>query len=80
MEERRRILRLLEAKMLTVEEAELLLAKLEKVPENENLKNQFDDFEERIKVFGNELGAFLKGTLKAVEDKIAAIFPEQEQK
>ncbi|NLD26868.1 MAG: hypothetical protein GX661_05870 [Acholeplasmataceae bacterium] len=80
MEERRRILKLLEAKMLTVEEADILLSKIDnKTGQEESFKNQFDGFEERIKIFGNELGAFLKGTLKTVEEKIATIFPEQKQ-
>jgi hypothetical protein len=75
MEERTRILNLLQSGQINVEEAALLLDKLEK--KNDNLKNQYFDFEERVKVFGVELGNFLKETIKTVEEKINAVFPNQ---
>lgn len=75
MEERTRILNLLQSGQINVEEAALLLDKVEK--KNDNLKNQYFDFEERVKIFGVELGNFLKETIKTVEEKINAVFPNQ---
>ncbi len=74
MEERMRILRMLESKEISVEEARVLLEELDKKKTNRFQKEK-DEFEEKLQNFSTELGKFLKNTIKIVEDKIVEIFP-----
>ncbi|MDD4000042.1 MAG: hypothetical protein PHX62_04015 [Bacilli bacterium] len=77
MEERIRILRLLEERKISVEEAKTLLEELDK--KEAKLHHEKDEFEEKLKTFSNDLGNFLKNTIKIVSDKLSEIFPEEKE-
>jgi polyhydroxyalkanoate synthesis regulator phasin len=75
MEERMRILRMLEAGEITVEEANKLLDELN--VKNTGFQKQKEEFEEKVNDFVSDLGRFLKNTVKFVEEKIEEIFPNK---
>lgn len=75
MEERMRILRMLEAGEITVEEANKLLDELN--AKNTGFQKQKEEFEEKVNDFVSDLGRFLKNTVKFVEEKIEEIFPNK---
>lgn len=87
MEGRERILKLLGDKIITVEEAKILLDALEtrssekgkedcsdKKDKKENCSETFSGFEQKLDKFSNELGSFVRDSLKIVEEKIEEFF------
>lgn len=75
MEEKLRILRMLEAQEINAEEANRLLAELED-KKKAGFQKQKEEFEEKVTGFVANLGNFLKNAVKFVEEKIEEIFPE----
>lgn len=75
MEEKLRILRMLEAQEINAEEANRLLAELED-KKKAGFQKQKEEFEEKVTGFVADLGNFLKNAVKFVEEKIEEIFPE----
>lgn len=75
MEEKLRILRMLEAQEINAEEANRLLAELED-KKKAGFQKQKEEFEEKVTGFVADLGNFLKNAVNFVEEKIEEIFPE----